>query len=214
VPGLGVAVVEDGRTVYARGFGRTALARGAPVDTDTFFINASTTKAMVAAGLLLLVDEDRLGLDDPVIDHVPEIHFGDPALTPQVTIRDLLTHRTGLPSTDFWTFNQGMPLVEQLPRLRAVAPVASPRSRKIYQNTMYELAGLVIERVSGMPWQDFLAERLWRPIGMRTVGTRDDLPREGLAFEKEAFLQAFESADGREGVQAFVEKREPEFRGE
>lgn len=176
VPGLAVAVLEEGVPVYARGFGHTALGDGRPVTRETFFINASTTKAMVAAGLLMLVDEGRVALDDPVIDYLPELHFGDPALTPQVTLRDLLTHRTGLPSTDFWTFNQGMPLAEQLPRLRQVAPVAAPRARKIYQNTMYELAGLVIERVSGEPWASFLARRLWRPLGMRTVATRDALP--------------------------------------
>ncbi len=176
VPGLGVAVVEDGEVVFARGFGTTRLWNGEDVDTATYFVNASTTKAMVAAGLLMLVDDGRVALDDPVIDHVPEIHFGDAALTPQITLRDLLTHRTGLPSTDFWTFNQGMPLADQLPRLRAVEPVAPPRARKIYQNTMYELIGLVIERVTGDPWEAFLTEHLWRPIGMKTVATRDAIP--------------------------------------
>ncbi|MEL7045424.1 MAG: serine hydrolase, partial [Pseudomonadota bacterium] len=180
VPGLAVAVVEEGQAVYAQGFGQAALGGGASVTKDTFFINASTTKAMVAAGMLMLVDDSRLALDDLLIDHLPEIHFADPALTPQITLRDLLTHRTGLPSTDFWTFNQGMPLADQLPRLRYVDPVAAPRERKIYQNTMYELAGLVIERVSGQPWEEFLKRRLWRPIGMRTVGTRDALPEDAL----------------------------------
>ncbi|MEM1188559.1 MAG: serine hydrolase [Pseudomonadota bacterium] len=175
VPGLAVAVVEEGRAAYVRGFGHASIGSGSSVTADTFFINASTTKAMVAAGVLMLVDDGRLELDDLLIDHVPEIHFADPALTPQLTLRDLLTHRTGLPSTDFWTFNQGMPLAEQLPRLRHVEPVAAPRERKIYQNTMYELAGLVIERVSGEPWEAFLQRRLWRPIGMQTVGTRDAL---------------------------------------
>ena len=135
---------------------------------------------MVAAGLLMLVDEGKVALDDPLIDHLPEAHFGDPALTPQVTLRDLLTHRTGLPSTDFWTFNQGLSPQEQLPLLRAVEPVAPPRSRKIYQNTMYELIGLVIERAGGEPWDTFLERRLWRPIGMRTVATRSAIPGDAV----------------------------------
>ena len=181
VPALGVAVVEDGAVVYARAFGAASLEDGTPADTRTQFINASTTKAMVASGLLMLVDEGRVALDDPVIDHLPEIHFADPALTPQITLRDLLTHRTGLPSTDFWTFNQGMPLRDQLPRLRTVEPIAAPRARKIYQNTMYELVGLVIERVAGEPWEDFLTRRLWRPIGMdHTYGTRDAIPEDAI----------------------------------
>lgn len=186
IPGLGVAVIEGGELVYARGFGETAPTGGQPIDTRSYFINASTTKAMVAAGLLILVDDGRANLDDLLMEHVPEIHFADPALTQQLTLRDLLTHRTGLPSTDFWTFNQGMPLAEQIPRLRAVEPVAAPRSRKIYQNTMYELIGLVIERVTGEPWETFLSKRLWRPIGMGTVATRDAIPPgavQALPFE-------------------------------
>jgi CubicO group peptidase (beta-lactamase class C family) len=176
IPGMAVAVIEDGEVAYARGFGVASIERAGAIDSDTFFINASTTKAMVAAGLLILVDEGKASLDDLLIDHLPEVHFGDPALTPQLTLRDLLTHRTGLPSTDFWTFNQGMAPEEQLPMLRAVEPVAAPRSRRIYQNTMYELIGLVIERVSGERWDSFLERRLWRPIGMRTVATRDAIP--------------------------------------
>ena len=178
VPGMVVAVLDNGRVIHVSALGTADLERGTPVTRSTYFVNASTTKAMVAAGILMLVDEARLDLDDPVIQHIPELHFADPALTPQITIRDLLTHRTGLPSTDFWTFNQGMPLADQLPRLRAVAPIAAPRARKIYQNTMYELAGLVIERVTGQRWDAFLTERLWSPIGMGTRGTRDALPIE------------------------------------
>ena len=178
IPGMVVAVFEEGRAVHVSALGTADLERGTPVTRGTFFVNASTTKAMVVAGVLMLVDEARLDLDDPVIRHIPELHFADPALTPQITIRDLLTHRTGLPSTDFWTFNQGMPLAEQLPRLQAVTPIAAPRARKIYQNTMYELAGLVIERVTGQRWDAFLTERLWSPIGMGTRGSRDALPAE------------------------------------
>ncbi|MEM6707804.1 MAG: serine hydrolase [Pseudomonadota bacterium] len=176
IPGLGLALFEDGRVSYAKGFGTTAIDDGTRVDLQTFFINASTTKAMVAAGLLILVDEGRVALDDRLIDHLPNIHFADPALTAEVSVRDLLTHRTGLPSTDFWTFNQGLPIHDQLPLLRAVQPVAGLRERKIYQNTMYELVGLLIEHLSGKRWHEFVDERLWNPIGMKTVGTRDAIP--------------------------------------
>jgi CubicO group peptidase (beta-lactamase class C family) len=180
IAGLSVAVLDAGETVYLRGFGKTALPDGDAIDTSTYFLNASTTKAMVAAGLLMLVDENRLSLDDLLIDHLPEVHFADPALTAQLTLRDLFTHRTGLPSTDFWTFNQGMPLADQIPRLRSVIPVAAPRTRKIYQNTMYELLGLVLERAAQQPWEEFLSERLWQPIGMGTVATRSGIPKGAL----------------------------------
>ena len=179
VPGMAVAVVSSDEVLFRQGFGTTAVVDGAAVDEHTLFANASTTKAMVAAGVLLLVDEGKLSLDDPVVKHVPELHFKDPLLTRELTLRDLLTHRTGLPSTDFWTFFQDMPLHEQVERLAAVAPVAPLRTRHIYQNTMYELVGLVIERVSGQRWDRFLAERLWRPLGMHeTFGARGQIGAE------------------------------------
>ena len=149
VPGMAVAVINEGELVFQQGFGVTAIDGGMAVDEHTLFANASTTKAMVVSGILMLMDEDKLSLDDLVIDHVPELHFGDASLTQQLTLRDLLAHRTGLPSTDFWTFAGLMPLDEQLERLRHVEPVAAPRTRLIYQNTMFEIAGLIIERISG-----------------------------------------------------------------
>jgi CubicO group peptidase (beta-lactamase class C family) len=177
VPGMAVTVVTSDSVSFRQGFGRTAIGDGVAVDEHTLFANASTTKAMVAAGVLMLVDEGRLNLDDPVIEHLPELHFEDPLLTRQVTVRDLLAHRTGLPRTDFWTFMQGMPLDEQIRRLASVKPTAPLRTRHIYQNTMYEVLGLVIERLSGQRWDRFLAERLWRPIGMNdTFGARGQIP--------------------------------------
>lgn len=181
VPGMAVTVVTSDSVEFQRGFGKTAARDGVAVDEHTLFANASTTKAMVAAGLLMLVDENRLGLDDLVIDHLPELHFEDPLLTRQITVRDLLTHRTGLPRTDFWTFMQGMPLDEQVRRLASVKPAAPLRARHIYQNTMYELIGIIIERRTGQRWDRFLAERLWRPIGMNeTFGARGQI-EPGLA---------------------------------
>jgi len=176
VPGMAVAVIDDGEVVLQRGFGVTTPTGGETVDEHTLFANASTLKAMVVAGILMLADDGKLSLDDLAIEHVPELHFGDASLTQQLTLRDLLAHRTGLPSTDFWTFAQTMPLEEQIYRLRNVQPEAAPRTRLIYQNTMYEIAGLVIERVSGQTWYQFLTERLWRPIGMNeTFGSRADI---------------------------------------
>lgn len=179
VPGMSVAVVTKDEVLFQKGFGTTAVHQGIPVDEHTLFAIASTTKAMVASGILMLVDEEELSLDDPIIKHIPELHFSDPSLTPQLTVRDLLAHRTGLPSTDYWFFYQNMPLDEQLTRLRTVQPEAPVRSRLIYQNTMFEIAGLLLERLSGRKWNQFLTERLWKPIGMlETYGTRGEIGAE------------------------------------
>lgn len=178
VPGMAVTVVSKDQVLFRQGFGKTSTARdGKVVDEHTLFAAASTTKAMVAAGLLILQDEGKLSLSDPITRHLPELQFGDPVLNRELTVTDLLAHRTGLPSTDLWTFAQGMPLQEQLTRLRHVEPEASLRSRLIYQNTMYEIAGLLIERLSGELWDSFLMHRLWHPIGMReTYGSRSQIP--------------------------------------
>lgn len=176
VPGMSLAVVTSDEVLFQKGFGSTAASDGVPVDEHTLFAIASTTKAMVVAGILMLVDEEKLSLDDPVTKHIPELHFGDPTLTEQLNVRDLLAHRTGLPSTDFWSFFQAFPLEEQITRLQTVKPVAPVRSRLIYQNTMFEIAGLLIERLSGQRWDRFLTQRLWQPIGMmETYGARGQI---------------------------------------
>lgn len=178
VPGMAVTVVESEKVLFSQGFGVTTIRKGKPVDEHTLFANASTTKAMVAAGLLMLADEGKLTLDDVVTKHIPELHFNTPLLTEQVTIRDLLAHRTGLPSTDFWTFFLAQPLDEQIKRLAAVEPANPLRTGFIYQNTMFELAGLIIERVSGQRWDHFLEQRLWQPIGMNeTFGSRGQIDK-------------------------------------
>ena len=173
VPGMSVAVMSKDEVVFQKGFGTTAIENGTKVDEHTLFAIASTTKAMVVAGLLILADEGKLSLDDPIVKHVPELHFENPVLSQKLMVRDLLAHRTGLPSTDYWSFLQNMPLEEQITRLRTVPNQAPVRTRLIYQNTMFEIAGLLIERLSGERWHDFLTERLWHPIGMQeTYGER------------------------------------------
>ena len=114
VPGMAVAVVTDEKILFQQGFGKTEVSGGSKVDAHTQFAIASTTKAMIAASIMILADENKLALDDLAIKHLPELQFGDIWLNSEVTLRDMLTHRTGLASTDFWTFFQGMPLDEQI----------------------------------------------------------------------------------------------------
>ena len=99
-PGLAVAIVKDDQVVYLRGFGTKHLGRNDPVDAHTAFTLASTTKAFTAMALGLLVDDGKLRWDDPVVQHLPEFRVADPYVTREVTIRDLLVHRTGIEETD------------------------------------------------------------------------------------------------------------------
>ena len=189
VPGMSVAVVTKDDILFQQSFGKTAVNNGKSVDKNTLFAIASTTKAMVVAGILILVDEGKLSLDDPIGQHIPELHFKDPSLTRRINIRDLLAHRTGIPSTDIWSFFQNMPLDEQIRRLQTVDAAAPLRTRLIYQNTMFNLAGLIIERLSGQKWEQFLTERLWLPIGMKsTFAKREDMGGEHTHVEPYHYL--------------------------
>lgn len=176
-PGAAAAVVTDEEILFRQGFGTTLVEEGQPVDEHTAFAIASTTKAMVAMGVLMLVDEGHLSLDDLITKHIPELHFADPFMDQEITVRDLLAHRTGLPSTDSWSFFVNMPIEEQIQRLRYVDRTAGIRTTNIYQNTMYDLMGVLIENLDGRAWDVFLTEELWQPLGMNeTYAAREDIP--------------------------------------
>jgi len=176
-PGAAAAVVTDEEILFQQGFGTTSIEDGLPVDEHTGFAIASTTKAMVAMGVLMLVDDGKLSLDDPITKHIPELHFADPFMDQEITVRDLLAHRTGLPSTDSWSFFLNMPIEEQILRLRYVERVTGIRTTKIYQNTMYDFLGVLIQNLDGRSWDVFLTEELWQPLGMNeTFAARDDIP--------------------------------------
>lgn len=164
--GLAIAVVKDGELVFARGYGVRDLNEGGAVDEHTRFAIGSTTKAMTAAALGMLVDEGKLSWEDPVTRYLPWFQLKDPWVTREITIRDLLTHRAGLGNADFlWYEREGDP-VEVLKKLSMVDPAYSMRAGFIYQNLMYATAGQVVAAVSGMPWKEFVRTRIFQPLGM------------------------------------------------
>src|SRR6478736_6380980 len=172
-PGMAVAVVKDGKVILKKGYGVRELGKEDKVDTETLFSCASTTKAMTAACVGMLVDEGKLKWDDLVITYLPEYQLFDPAVTRELRIKDLLTHNSGVGNTDFlWAF-MDIPTKEMLNRMRLVHPSYSLRSSFIYQNLFYVAAGQVIEKVSGKPWEIFIQERIFTPLGMtRTTSKR------------------------------------------
>jgi CubicO group peptidase (beta-lactamase class C family) len=169
VPGLAIAIVKDDSLVFAKGYGVAEQGKPARATEHTRFAIGSTTKAMTTAALAMLVDEGKVHWDDRVVDHIPELQLYDPYATRELTIRDLLTHRSGLPGTDlFWAVRENpFSVPEMIRRLRYVRPTASFRSTWQYQNVVYALAGVIVERASGMPWEAFLRSRLFTPLGMR-----------------------------------------------
>lgn len=169
VPGLALTIVKDGKVVVARGYGVRTLGQPAPVDAHTLFGIASNTKAFTATALGLLVDEGKLAWDDPVIDHLPWFRLSDAYVTSQLTIRDLLVHRSGLGlgagDLLWWppsTYNRA----EIARRLRHIPLATSFRSAYAYDNVLYLVAGEVIEAVSGQSWEQFVQQRILDSLGM------------------------------------------------
>lgn len=169
-PGLAVTVVKDGKVLMAKGYGVRELGKTEPVNAQTMFACASTTKAMTAVCMGMLADEGKVKWDDPVLKHLPDFHLYDPYVTREIKIRDLLIHNTGVGNADvLWAF-MNIPTEEVLHKMRDVKPSYSLRSSFIYQNIFYAAAGEVIRQVSGKPWYEFMQERLFKPLGMtRTV---------------------------------------------
>lgn len=164
-PGLSVAVVKDGNVVFKKGYGVTKLGSPEPFTTATLSICASTTKAMTAACMGMLVDEGKVKWTDKVSDVYPALKLYDIYANSELTIKDLFTHNQGLGNADFlWV--EGVPLDSIVYKMRFIKPAYSFRSSFIYQNLMYMVAGEVIHKVSGKPWEDFIKERLFTPLGM------------------------------------------------
>lgn len=177
VPGMAIAIVHKNQIVLCKGYGVRRLDRDEPVDGDTLFAIASNSKAFTAAALGILVDEGKLRWDDPVIKHFPEFMMPDPFVTREMTIRDLLCHRSGLDtfSGDLLWYDTRYSAREVADRIRFLQPTSSFRSRYGYQNLMYIVAGLVLERVSGQSWGAFVSKRILEPLRMTrtTVSVAD-----------------------------------------
>jgi CubicO group peptidase (beta-lactamase class C family) len=173
IPGLSVAVVKEGKVIFKKGYGVTRLGQPTAFDTSTLSICASTTKAMTAVCVAMLVDAGKLKWNDKVADILPGFKINDAYTTSQITVKDLLTHNAGLGNAD-WLWVVQNDDDEIVKRMRYLTPSYSLRSSFIYQNLMYGVAGKVIERVSGKKWQDFITENLFQVLGMsRTYATYD-----------------------------------------
>jgi len=166
VPGLALTVVKDGKVIFKKGYGVRQLGTSDAVDTQTLFACASTTKAMTATCMAMLVDEGKVKWDDPVIKYLPDFQLYDPWVTRELKIRDLFTHNSGVGNADFLWSMMNIPGDEVLSKMKLVKPSYSLRSSYIYQNIFYLYAGKVIEKVSGQRWEDFLQKRIFQPLGM------------------------------------------------
>jgi CubicO group peptidase (beta-lactamase class C family) len=170
VPGIAVAVVKDGRIVHAKGYGLRSLDTREKVDEHTLFGIASNSKAFTSAALGMLVDEGKLGWDDKVIDIIPEFRLYSPYVTEEFTVRDLLTHRSGLGlgagDLMFWPDSNNFTRADVIHNLRYLKQVSGFRTKYDYDNLLYIVAGEVVARKSGVSWEEFIESRIMQPLGM------------------------------------------------
>lgn len=170
VPGVAVAVIKDGKVIHAKGYGVRSIKTNQKVDEHTLFGVASNTKAITAAALGILVDEKKITWDTKVTDVIPEFKMYDPYVTNEFTIRDLLTHRSGLGlgagDLMIWPDSSTVTKSQLIHNLRYLKPVSSFRTKYDYDNLLYIVAGDVVARVSGITYEDFIETRIIKPLGM------------------------------------------------
>ena len=175
VPGLSVAIVKDGKVMLAKGYGVRRMGDRAPADARTRFGIASNTKLFTATALALLVEEGKIEWDKPVVDYLPAFAMSDPYVTRELTVRDLLVHRSGLGlgagDLLWWppsTYNRK----EIARRIRYIPLATSFRSAYAYDNVLYLVAGEVIEAVSSKSWEEFVRSRILAKVGMTDTDVR------------------------------------------
>ena len=169
VPGLSVAIVKDGKVVLARGYGVRRMGEPAPVDAATRFGIASNTKLFTATALAMLVEEGKLAWDRPVIDYLPAFAMSDAYVTRELTVRDLLVHRSGLGLGGgdlLWWPPSDYDRKEIVRRIRYIPLATSFRSAYAYDNVLYLVAGELIEALSGQTWEQFVRSRILARVGM------------------------------------------------
>lgn len=202
VPGLALAVVVGDEVVLSQGFGLRDREAELPVTPSTIFAIGSSTKAMTAAVVGTLVDDGEIAWDDPVREHLPGFRLADPTITERLTVRDLLTHRSGLPRHDLAWYGSDRSREELIGALRHLDLSADLRQRFQYQNLMYLTAGRLAGEVSGSGWEELMRDRLFGPLGMdATVISRFDGPDEVAAGYNLDLADPDEgAAEGAEGV--------------
>jgi CubicO group peptidase (beta-lactamase class C family) len=174
VPGMAIAIVRDDSVVFARGYGVRTLETSDDVNERTLFAIGSSSKAFTVATVGMLVDAKQASWDDPVTRHLPGFEMYDQYAAQEMTIRDLLSHRSGLARGDLLWYGSDLGRDEIVRRIRFLEPSWSFRSSFGYQNLMYLAAGQIVARLSGASWDDVVHQRIFEPLGMTASNTSVD----------------------------------------
>jgi len=170
VPGIAVAVVKDGKVIHSKAYGVASINTKKKVDENTLFGIASNSKAFTAAAIGILVDEGKVSWNDKVIDYIPEFRLYNSYVTEDFTIKDLMTHRSGLGlgagDLMFWPDSNDFTTKEIIHNLRYLKQVSAFRTKYDYDNLLFMVAGEIIARVSGISWEEFIEKRIMKPLQM------------------------------------------------
>ncbi len=185
IPGVALLVMRDGAIVREQGYGRANLEHDVPVTPDTIFQSGSTGKQFTAAGILLLAEDGRLGLDDSLAKHFP----GSPTDWQRITVRQLLTHTSGIKDyTDEFDYRKDYTDAELLAVMHKLPLEFEPGTQWSYSNSGYLILGLLTTQLAGKHWGEFQAERLFAPLGMKTtrvISESDLVPHRAAGYELE-----------------------------
>ena len=179
IPGMAICVVKDGNVVLMKGFGTKELGVPGGIDENTLFMIGGNTKAFTATAMTLLEASNRLSIDDKVTKYIPSFKLDNLAAGEQTIITDLLTHRLGFKTLqgDFSFYNTDLSrqhILEKMARMKAVYPF---RTKWGYTNSAYMLAGEIIPKVTGRPWEEYVKDNILAPLGMmNTLTLTKDLP--------------------------------------
>lgn len=186
IPGVSISVVKDGKVILVKGYGVKEMGKVAPVDSTTSFGIASNSKSFTAVALALLAEDGKLSWDDPVIRHLPWFRLSDPYITQNMKVRDIVSHNTGLASGagELMIFPPSVYTARQIAERMQNVPVQYTfRERYSYNNSMFVVAGLLVEEVSGMGWEEFIQTRILNKLGMNDSSPRiSDLAKRANAF--------------------------------
>lgn len=169
VPGCAVGIIKNGKLIYAKGFGYRDLENKLPVTANTLFPIASNSKLFTSTAIGMIVNEGVLEYDKPIKSIVPEIEFNTPTLNSEITLRDMLCHRTGLSGSDAIWYGTEHTRAEVFSKIKFLEPMASIRTEFIYSNFMYLAAGEIIKLKTNKTWEEYIQEKILTPLDMKST---------------------------------------------
>lgn len=170
IPAMSIGIIADGEVIYSKAFGERDREKHLPATSETLFPVGSCTKAFTSFSVGGLVEEGLIDWDQQIIDILPEFRLWDQYATQNLTVRDLLSHRSGLPRHDFMWYNSTFTREDIVSRLRYLEPACDIRERFNYNNLMYLVLGSAIERAAGMTWEEVVREKILKPLDMKQTG--------------------------------------------